>query len=127
MSAPRVGLILFGHGARDPQWADTMRALALRISQLQPDLPVELAFLEFLEPPLPEAAARLAAAGARRIVVAPVFLAGAGHVLRDLPQLLAQARERCPQIEIEVLDPLGRHSAVIEAMARICIGATEPR
>jgi sirohydrochlorin ferrochelatase len=59
-----TALILFAHGARDPEWADPMRRVQAAIRQQQPDVPVELAFLEFMAPTLPDCIAALVAGGA---------------------------------------------------------------
>jgi sirohydrochlorin cobaltochelatase len=119
------GLVLFGHGARDPRWADTMKALAERIGALDPELPLQLAFLEFMSPDLSAAVDLLVAQGVRSIVVAPVFLAAGGHVLRDLPDRLAAIAERHPGLRVTVEPALGSHLLVIDAMAGICVGALQ--
>lgn len=120
---PCDAIVLFGHGARDPRWAEPMRAIAARIAQHRPDLRVELAFLEFLSPTLPQAAVALAAGGARAAVVVPVFLAGAGHVLRDLPQLLEQARTAAPGLQLHAVEALGERPEVLDAMAAAALAA----
>jgi len=120
-----TGLVLFGHGARDPRWADTMKALADRIGALDPELPLQLAFLEFMSPDLSAAVDVLVAQGVRTIVVAPVFLAAGGHVLRDLPDRLTAIAERHPGLRVTVEPALGSHLSVIDAMAGICVGALQ--
>jgi sirohydrochlorin cobaltochelatase len=124
-NSEQKGLVLFGHGARDPRWADTMKALAERIGALDPELPLQLAFLEFMSPDLSAAVDLLVAQGVRSIVVAPVFLAAGGHVLRDLPDRLAAIAERHPGLRVTVEPALGSHLLVIDAMAGICVGALQ--
>lgn len=124
-NSEQKGLVLFGHGARDPRWADTMKALAERIGALDPELPLQLAFLEFMSPDLSAAVDLLVAQGVRSIVVAPVFLAAGGHVLRDLPDRLAAIAERHPGLRVTVEPALGSHLSVIDAMAGICVGALQ--
>ncbi|RPH45302.1 MAG: cobalamin biosynthesis protein CbiX [Burkholderiales bacterium] len=116
-----TGIVLFGHGARDPRWADTIRALAARVAELSPDTPVEPAFLEFMTPDLAAAVDTLVARGVDAIVVAPVFLAAGGHVLRDLPERLASIATRHPGLAVRVEPALGSLPAVIDAMARHCL------
>lgn len=125
MSAPetRTGLVLFGHGARDPRWADTMMAIAARVAELSPGVPVRAAFLEFISPDLAGAIDALVAEGARSIVVAPVFLAAGGHVLRDLPARLDEIARRHPGLAVRVEPALGGLPAVVDAMARHCVDA----
>jgi hypothetical protein len=60
------GLILFAHGARDPRWAAPFEAVAGACARAARAAAVRLAFLEFMTPDLPEAAAELAAAGCTR-------------------------------------------------------------
>ena len=52
-----TALILFAHGARDPEWANPMRRVQAVVRQRMSAVPVELAFLEFMAPTLPERAA----------------------------------------------------------------------
>lgn len=120
-----TGLILFGHGARDPQWAEPMRRVAALIGQAYPALPVELAFLEFLTPTLPEAIGSLTRS-CGRIAVVPMFIAQAGHLKRDVPLLLEQARSHHPGLSIELAAPVGESDAVLVAIAAYAAGCAGP-
>ena len=111
-------VVLFGHGSRDPRWAQTMQAVMERLQALAPDLPVRCAYLEFMQPGLPEVLRELHAAGLCRIRISPVFLAAGGHVLRDLPALVAQVQAECPGLAVEIQSALGAAQGVIEALAR---------
>jgi sirohydrochlorin cobaltochelatase len=119
----KTGLILFGHGARDPRWALTMEALAKRCRARDPSLLVECAFLEFMSPDLQEAVASLVSAGAQHVVIAPVFLAAGGHVLRDLPDRAAGLSAAFPGVSVQIEPALGASEPVIEAMAQVCMEA----
>ncbi len=110
-------IVLFGHGARDPEWAGPMRRIRDTLLA-RPEAPrVELAFLEFMSPTLPEAIAALAQAGARKVAVVPVFLAQGGHLKRDLPVLLDEARAAHPGCEITLATAAGEAEPVERAMA----------
>jgi sirohydrochlorin cobaltochelatase len=115
-------IILFGHGARDPRWADPMRAIAKEMQRLDPDATVELAFLEFMTPNLPDLARMLAERGLSQARLVPVFLGGAGHVLRDLPALVEQCLVNYPALKIEVVDSVGQHPEVVQMIARVALG-----
>ena len=119
----KTGLILFGHGARDPRWALTMETLAGRCRTRDPSLLVECAFLEFMSPDLQEAVSTLVSAGAQHVVIAPVFLAAGGHVLRDLPDRVAGLRATFPGLSVQIEQALGASERVIEAMAQECMDA----
>jgi sirohydrochlorin cobaltochelatase len=40
MSTPRRGLLLFAHGARDPNWARPFEAVLRMVREREPDTPV---------------------------------------------------------------------------------------
>jgi len=117
------GLILFAHGARDARWAEPFLAIAERIRVADPGRPVELAFLELMEPDLGEAARRLAAGGARRIDVVPLFLGMGGHLRNDLPPRVEALREALPEVELRLHPAIGENEAVIAVVASAVLAA----
>lgn len=112
-----TALILFAHGARDPEWANPMRRVQAAIRERMTSVPVELAFLEFMTPSLPERAAELIAQGADRIVVMPMFVARGGHLKKETPELMAMLRSTYPNVEFSLGDAIGEHELVVQAMA----------
>ena len=119
-----TGVILFAHGARDPEWARPLKAIREAMLGRDSQARVELAFLEFMSPTLPDAIDGLAAAGVRRIEVVPVFMAQSGHTKRDLPALLDAARARHQAVSIRVATPVGEAEAVIAAIADYALHCT---
>jgi sirohydrochlorin cobaltochelatase len=111
------GVLLFAHGARDPQWAAPFQAIAAQLQAQAPSLQVELAFLELMNPDLPTAAARLAAGGCKRITVVPLFLGSGGHVRQDLPRLLDEVARQYPLVRFEHTPAIGEAAGVIRAIA----------
>ncbi len=118
-----TALILFGHGARDPAWAEPLRRVQAAVREQAPGLPVEPAFLEFLAPTLADCAAGLVAGGARKIVVLPMFIAQGGHLKRDLPGMLEELRGAHPGVEFVLTPAVGESAAVIRAMAAMAVQA----
>lgn len=114
------GLILFGHGARDPRWREPFDRLAAMLTAQLPDTPVRLAFLELMAPDLAGAVAELAAHGATRLQVIPVFFGQGGHLRRDLPALIAATRDDFPEVAIDCADAVGEDEAVLAAIAAYC-------
>ncbi len=89
-------IILFAHGARDPAWAGPFDAVAAALRARAPGVTVQLAFLEFMTPSLPDAGAALAAQGCEQVTVVPLFLGAGGHVRKDLPVLVEGLRASHP-------------------------------
>lgn len=112
------GLLLFAHGARDPGWAAPFHEVLRRVRLAAPDVPVELAFLEFITPDIATAGARLAVQGCRTASVVPLFLGAGGHVRKDLPRLLDTLAAAHPQVQWRLEPAAGEWDAVIEALAQ---------
>lgn len=113
------GLILFGHGARDPRWREPFDRLAAVVAGRYPG-PVSLAFLEMMSPDLQAACRSLVERGARRIIVVPLFLGTGGHLRNDLPALLESAREMAG-VPVTAVDAIGEDSQVLAALADYCL------
>lgn len=105
--AQSAGLVLFAHGARDPEWALPFRDIAGRVAGQRGDLAVRLAFLEFQPPNLGDAIATLVGEGHTDIRIAPLFMAQGGHLKNDVPELLAAIRSRHPALRLELLPVIG--------------------
>ncbi len=112
-----TGLILFAHGARDPEWANPMRAVQARVAEGLAGAQVELAFLEFMTPTLAAAVSGLAVRGIGRVVILPMFIARGGHLKRELPEMIGQLRLAYPDIEFSLAPVIGEQEKVIQAMA----------
>ena len=111
------GLLLFAHGARDPEWARPFEAVALRMQAQRPGLALRLAYLEFMEPGLEAAAHELVAAGCGRIHIVPMFLGTGGHVRRDIPPMLERLGGHYgARVEWVLHPPLGEQDRIIQAM-----------
>jgi sirohydrochlorin cobaltochelatase len=118
-------IILFAHGARDPEWAAPFGVIQQQLQAARPDVPVVLAFQEFMEPTLAAAVAQSVAQGARRIVLVPLFLAQGGHLKQDLPLLVAKIRERHPQLELRVMPAIGEAPEILRAITDwVLLGAS---
>ena len=117
----RRAIILFGHGSRDPLWRLPMEAVAQRIREEQPDVPVRCAFLELQAPDLPAAAAELAGAGAAQVTIVPMFLGTGRHAREDLPVLMEQVRRSHPATEFALQPAVGEDSRLLDLLAKIAL------
>jgi sirohydrochlorin cobaltochelatase len=119
-------IILFAHGARDPEWARPVEAVAQQLRDRFPTRLIEVAFLEFMKPTLPEAVAQVLAGGAcppgACIQILPFFIAQGGHLRKELPEMLDALRTQHPGQAFALLPPLGELPAVQAAMAEAIAG-----
>lgn len=123
--APPSALVLFAHGARDPEWAAPILAIQRRVRERRPELAVEVAFLEIMRPPLEDVVGDLARRGHHRVTIAPLFIAQGGHLRRDLPQLVAALRTRHPEVELALLPAIGEVEPVLAAISSWLAASTD--
>jgi sirohydrochlorin cobaltochelatase len=110
-------LVLFAHGSRDSRWAEPFRAIQRKVAAIKPDVTVELAFLELMEPRLADAVERLASTGHRRVSIAPLFMGQGAHLQRDLAGLVATLRSRFPELDLVLLPAAGEVDDVLDAIS----------
>ncbi|HEX7605829.1 MAG TPA: CbiX/SirB N-terminal domain-containing protein, partial [Usitatibacter sp.] len=65
------GIVLFAHGARDPEWARPFEEIRDRVRASRPEYPIELAYLELMSPTLEDAVASLVSQGTPAITIFP--------------------------------------------------------
>ncbi|MEO5693236.1 MAG: CbiX/SirB N-terminal domain-containing protein [Usitatibacter sp.] len=112
------GIILFAHGARDPEWARPFEAIRDIVRKQRPECPIALAYLEVMTPTLEDAVAALVAQGAPAITVFPVFMAQGGHLKQDVPRLLDAVRALYPHIPICQESAIGDVPEILQAISQ---------
>lgn len=107
-------IVLFAHGAREPEWA---RPLELVRDRLRSEgLRTELAYLEIMKPTLETAARALAAEGIETVTIVPLFLAQGKHLKRELPAMVTALERSHPGVKFRVTPALGDDPAMLEAI-----------
>jgi sirohydrochlorin cobaltochelatase len=112
------GIVLFAHGARDPDWARPFEAIRDCVRKQRPEYPIELAYLEVMSPTLEDAIESLVREGASDVTVFPLFMAQGGHLKQDLPRMLSAIRAAHPHIPIRLESAIGDVPEIVEAIAR---------
>jgi len=109
-----TGVMICGHGSRDPEACAEFARLVAAVRPHFPDWPVEMGYLEFARPTLREGLDRLRARGVRRVLALPAMLFAAGHVKNDVPSVLNRyAAEH--GLEIRMARELGLDPRLLEA------------
>jgi sirohydrochlorin cobaltochelatase len=115
-------LIFFGHGARDVRWREPFDCLKRMWQEEFPDIPVELAFLELMQPSLVMAIGLCRDQGANNIQIVPVFFGQGGHLREDFPRLLQDARAQFPDLHLSASPAVGESKAVLQAIIQFSAG-----
>lgn len=115
------GIVLFGHGSRDPLWRLPMESVAARLRTLHPQAPVRCAYLELQAPDLATAAGELVGLGVGALTIVPMFLGTGRHAREDLPRLVEELRTLHPGVEVVLRPPVGEDARVVELLANIAV------
>mgnify|MGYP001568381579 CR=1 FL=1 len=113
----RDAIVLFAHGARDPEWAAPFGIIKEQLQAARSEVQVELAFQDFMTPTLDAAVARCAARGAERVVLVPLFMAQGGHLKQDLPLMVGKIRQQHPQLDLRVMPAIGDAPEILRAIS----------
>jgi len=112
--------VLVDHGSRREEANAQLEALAERVREREPGTLVVTAHLELAAPDIGEALAACASAGAREVVLLPWFLSPGRHTAEDIPRAVAAARERHPELRVQIGEPLGLDARLVDvALSRI--------
>ena len=111
------GIVLFAHGARDPEWAGPFEEIRERVRASRPEYPIALAYLEMMAPTLEEAIVSLIGEGASAITVFPLFMAQGGHLKQDLPRILESIRASQPHVPISLESAIGEVPEILTTIA----------
>ena len=114
---PETGVVVVGHGTANPIGAAETKNIVAQVDAILPNIPVELGFLEVIEPTIEMAVERLAARRCKKVVALPILLFAAGHAKQDVPQSLQEAVAR-RGLSVTQADPLGLHEQVISLARR---------
>ena len=123
-----TAILLMAHGSRISEANNAVREIATLVKKMTQFDIVEVSFRELHLPNIQQGVDNCVAQGAQRILLVPYFLYLGAHVLEDLPEELAQARERHPEVEMVFGKHLGVHNKLAEVVVeRIAESLTEER
>jgi sirohydrochlorin cobaltochelatase len=122
----KQALILFAHGARAASWAEPFLRLQKLTQESSPELKVELAFLELMQPQLPEVVKNLVNQSYESITITPIFLGQGGHLIRDLPLMIEEIRQQYPNLQIKQVAAAGEDAGVLHAIRDYCLRSMNP-
>jgi len=110
-------ILLVGHGSRAEQGNIEIDQFATQWRQQHPNWRIEVCFIEFADILLDQGFDN-AAQNSERVLVIPLILNAAGHVKMEIPEHLAQARLRHPNVEFLYGQHLGVNSLMLKALRR---------
>ncbi|SHN16066.1 sirohydrochlorin chelatase [Chitinophaga sp. CF418] len=109
------GILICGHGSRDPEGVHGFKALVAALQKRYPDRMVDYGFLEFAHPVYAAAVERMYLAGVREIIAVPAILFAGGHAKNDIPYEMNTLQSQYEDLTIR----LGRHIGITPSMLQL--------
>ncbi len=123
--AAAQSIVLFAHGARDPQWAEPFERIRDQVRRARPQSQVDLAFLQTMQPSLADAVAEHARRGIGSVLVVPLFFGQGGHLKEDLPRLIQAISASHPGVSLRVTPAAGEVDELVALIARWVVAEFE--
>lgn len=109
----RPGILLVGHGTRDPLGTSQFFELSEQLQLQAGAIPVQPCLLELQQPDIFSGIANLVQQGVDHIRVAPLLLFSAGHAKSDIPNAVRDAASPYRDLTFDFARPLSRHPAIL--------------
>ena len=110
----KTAILLMAHGSRIPEANDAVHAIAGMVKEMAGYDIVEVSFREQHLPTIQQGIDACVARGAERILLIPYFLFVGAHVREDLPEEMAEAKKRHPNVMFAMGKHLGAHRKLAE-------------
>jgi sirohydrochlorin cobaltochelatase len=114
-------LVLLAHGSKDPQWRVPFERIAGAAQLQSGNTKVRLAYMEFTGPTLMDVVRECVEQQILRLRILPLFLSIGKHMATDVPEQVHRAKEMFPQLEIELLAPVGEDARLTSLIQQIVI------
>ena len=115
MAENRRGIMLCGHGSRDPGAVREFANLAQTLSTRVGDEPLAYGYLEFATPVIRDGLDRLRDQGATNIRAVPGMLFAAGHAKNDIPSVLNRYQAENEGVSVRYGRELGIDTRMVRA------------
>ena len=113
----KTAILMMAHGSRIAEANDAAYQVAQMVREQTGFEIVEVSFRELHEPNIQSGIDACVAKGAERILLMPYFLFMGAHVQHDLPEEIAEAQKRHPELIMEMGGHLGAHRKLAEIEA----------
>ena len=99
-------IIIINHGTRSVVAQEDFAKLIESIRGRFPELTIEKASMELCPPDMPSVVKKFYEQGVKSITVVPFFLLRGMHIAKDIPEIIAEEKNKYPDLKITMGKPL---------------------
>ncbi|MFD1066434.1 sirohydrochlorin chelatase [Oceanobacillus locisalsi] len=112
-------ILYIGHGSRVQRGNEELLAFVDKAKKKNPQVAIqETCFIELASPSIQTGIDNCVRQGATQIAVVPVLLLSAGHAKLDIPNEIAEAEERYPEVTFSYGNVMGVDPAMIDLLTK---------
>jgi len=111
------GLLIVGHGSRRKETEQILESVVEMARKKLPEIPAEIAYMEFSKRDIPAGLDSLIAQGVDDIAVVPYFLFDGVHIREDIPQMIGEYKSAHTEIKFKMGNPLGADRRLAAVLA----------
>ncbi len=113
------GILYVAHGSRTEEGVAEAKTFIGSIMKKVPAAIQETSFLELSAPTIEEGFKKCVKRGATSVTVVPLFLLAAGHMKRDIPEILARLQKEYPGVAVALKDAAGVQADILDGLAEM--------
>lgn len=108
------GIIILGHGSKREEANEEIRQVSEMLNKSDEKGRYETAFLSMASPKLEDIVKNLIQEDINEIIIMPLFLVQGNHLKKDIPNILAELKERYSNINFSLAKHIGPHPALVD-------------
>jgi len=112
----KKGILLISHGSSRPDASKALMHVRDDIAKRFAGIDVQLGFMEFESPSIPEAIADMVKNGVKSIRIIPYFLQEGKHLRKDIPALIDSSQKKYSDVDIKMADYIGYDPIMTEIL-----------
>ncbi|WP_440134465.1 sirohydrochlorin chelatase [Chitinophaga sancti] len=117
------GILICGHGSRDPEGVRGFKELVGLLRERYPDYMVDYGFLEFSHPVYAAAVERMYMAGVREILAIPAILFAGAHAKNDIPYEMNTLQSQYKGLSIRLSRHIGITPSILKLARQLIVQA----
>ena len=107
-------ILLISHGSKSEKAREEVVQLTQKLKETSGYSIAEHSFLDVNQPTISDGIIRCVEQGATEIIVLLNFLNSGNHVLKDIPEIIDEAKIRYPDVIFHLTEPIGQHPKIPE-------------
>lgn len=120
------GVLYIAHGSQKKEKNEALTVFVSEVhAQVGSHIPYRIAFLEHEEDTIDKGASSMIQQGVTQVITVPLLLFAATHALQDIPNQIAEVKNKFPEIQFQFGDTFGHRTGTHSILAERIVQAID--